>query len=404
MQIVIVSDYGHISGGAARVAIVSARALAEQGHQVSFVCAVGPVDPALRRPNVRVHHLNLRDVWTDRNSARAALRGIWNLAAARHLASLLTTFSRENTVVHFHQWTKAFSPSAIAAAARAQLRCVFTLHDYFLFCPNGLYFDRADARPCHRRPLSTSCLVAACDSRSRAHKAVRLARQVASDRILRETQVPLNLIHVSDFARDVARPFFPDSARHFVVPNPVTLPERPPAPVRDNDAFVFLGRFTAEKGVLVFADAARAAGVRAVLLGAGPELDCIRRTAPQAEILPWGTDSVVEQTLGRARALVFPSLWYETSGLTALEALSRGVPVVCSRTTGAADWIEDGANGFLVDLGNSAALQARLRRLRDDRDLAEVMGRCAYARYWRGTPTAARHAERLDECYRMILE
>ena len=80
-----------------------------------------------------------------------------------------------------------------------------------------------------------------------------------------------------------------------------------------------------------------------------------------------------------------------------------GVPVVCSRSTAAADWIEDGVNGFLVDPGDVATLTDRLERLRDDA-LAERMGRAAYERYWRSPPTTAAHAERLLACYRRILE
>jgi glycosyltransferase involved in cell wall biosynthesis len=100
---------------------------------------------------------------------------------------------------------------------------------------------------------------------------------------------------------------------------------------------------------------------------------------------------------------VFPSLWQETSGLAVLEALSKGVPVLCSRGTGAADWIEHGANGYLIETGDAAALQARLEQLRDDDDLAERMGRDAYERYWRDAPTVEKHAERLEACYRAIL-
>jgi glycosyltransferase involved in cell wall biosynthesis len=96
-------------------------------------------------------------------------------------------------------------------------------------------------------------------------------------------------------------------------------------------------------------------------------------------------------------------LWYETSGLVALEALAMGLPVICSRITAAADWIEDGVNGFLVDAGDIPALKGCLERLCDD-DVAERMGREAYERYWRSPPTTAAHAERLIACYRTILE
>jgi glycosyltransferase involved in cell wall biosynthesis len=404
MHIAIVSDYGHINGGAAKVAITSARALAERGQQVLFICAVDPIDPALDHPNIRVEHLGTCDVWTERNPLRAAVRGIWNASAARRVAYLLTTLDPGDSVVHFQQWTKALSPSVIGAVVRVHLRYVFTLHDYFLFCPNGLYFDHARRRTCHRRPLSPSCIVAGCDSKSRAHKVVRVLRQVATETVRGRSGVPLNLIHVSNSARDLARAFFPPDTRHFLVRSPSSLPKLPPVPVRENDTFVFIGRFTPEKAPVDFARAAKAAGIRATFLGAGPELERIRWANPEAEIQPWNGDGAVEALLRRARALVFPSIWQETSGLVVLEALSKGVPVICSHGTGAADWIENGANGFLVQPGDTAALSGYLERLHCNDTLAEQMGWNAYERYWQDAPTTSAYAEHLEACYRAILD
>jgi glycosyltransferase involved in cell wall biosynthesis len=402
LRIVIVSDYGSVNGGAAKIALASARALAERGHEVHFVCGTDPSDHALQHPDIHLHHLGQTDVWTEGNPLRAASRGIWNPAPARHLRHLLANFDSRDTVVHFHQWTKALSPSVIGAAAASGLSSAFTLHDYFLFCPNGIYFDHARRTPCQRRPLSVACLAAACDSRSRAHKAVRVIRQIGSNAALRRVAEPLNLVHVSASAREVARPHFPATARHFVVPNPSTMPKLEPVDVRANHAFVYIGRFTPEKGPAVLARAARAARVPAVFLGEGAEEPRLRAFNPDAELHSWGPDTAVESVLGRARALVFPSLWRETSGLTVLEALSKGVPVICSRRTGAADWVADGINGFLVEPGDVPGLRARIGQLAQDDDLAARLGEQAYMRYWQDAPTVPAHAEHLEAVYRRI--
>ena len=288
MHVAIVSDYGHVNGGASQAAITSAQALAERGCSVSFICGVEPIDPVLGQPNISVHHLDLDDVWTDRNPLRAAVHGIWNRRAAARLGAVLAALPEAETIVHFHQWTKALSPSAIGVVAEMRLRQVHTLHDYFAFCPNGTYFDHGRQQPCHRRPLSAGCMLAGCDTRSRAHKAVRVIRQAASNAALRRARQPLNSIHVSEFARAVALPFVPPNCRHFVVHNPITLAQVPPSPVRANSAFIYLGRFTPEKGAHVFAAAARAANVAAIFRGAGPEHERIRRANPEAQPLPWG--------------------------------------------------------------------------------------------------------------------
>src|SRR3546814_355534 len=70
----------------------------------------------------------------------------------------LATVDRRETVVHFHQWTKAFSPSVFAAVADRGIPAVVSMHDYFLACPNGAYFNFPRNAPCSLRPLSPACI------------------------------------------------------------------------------------------------------------------------------------------------------------------------------------------------------------------------------------------------------
>lgn len=57
--------------------------------------------------------------------------------------------------------------------------------------------------------------------------------------------------------------------------------------------------------------------------------------------------------------LVFPSLG-DGFGFVVLEALSFGLPVICSRNSVGEDIIQDGYNGFLVDAGDTAELAKRI--------------------------------------------
>jgi hypothetical protein len=74
-HVVVLSDYGHAAGGIAQVAIIAARALAQLGVQLIFVCGVAPISGDLIHAKIRVHHLGLEDVWQARNPVNAAARG-----------------------------------------------------------------------------------------------------------------------------------------------------------------------------------------------------------------------------------------------------------------------------------------------------------------------------------------
>lgn len=399
MRSVIVSDFGSVNGGAAKLAIESARGLAEAGVDVVFVCAIGPVSERLTHPKVAVEILGGQDVWAVGARWSAARQGIWNAAAGQFLADILAR-QPPGTMVHLHQWTKAFSPAAIAAAGESGLPVALTLHDYFAFCPTGGYFDFQRGKVCTRRPMSLSCIGAHCDRASYVHKLVRVARQWRSDEALRRLRDPL-FIHVSALAREVAEPFLPKGARHAVIENMMEVRQAPPSDVAQNEPAVFIGRLTEEKGVLPLAQAARAAGMSLRFVGEGePKIrDEIARLNPQAVVTGWVDHDAVLSELRGARCLVAPSLWYETGPLTVIEAMAQGVAPILPRTIGAAARVSDGISGLVLPEVTVEALSQALRRLADDR-LAASLGRGAHDSYWSDPPTLRRHVGQLLQAYR----
>lgn len=401
MRVVIVSDFGSVNGGATKVAIESAYGLAEAGVEVVFACAIGPISERLDHPLISVELYPGEEIWQVGSKIAAARQGIWNAPAHAFLTRLLARQPRGQTLVHLHQWTKAFSPAAIAAAGESGLPVAITMHDYFSFCPVGGYFDFKAGAPCQQTPMSVGCITANCDRASYIHKLVRVARQWRSDEAMRKLRAPL-FIHVSDFARRFAEPFLPKQARHAVVENMMEAQKRPPVDVARNRHALFLGRFTQEKAGDILAFAAREAGMPVRFVGEGPLAEEIARISPDADVRGWVPAERVFDEIAAARCLVLPSLWYEPGPLVIAEARSLGVPVVLARTTGPASWIEDGEDGILVDGGDREGLAGALARLLDD-NAAARMGAAAYRRYWDDPLTIQRHVERLIGAYRPVL-
>lgn len=402
MRVVIVCDPGHVDGGASKVAITSTRGLADAGIAVDYICASGPFAPELTHPHIRLHCLNMGSVWTQTNPVIAAAQGIWNGAAQKQLEVILSTLPRNDTVVHFHQWTKSFSPSVLAAPSRLGLPAVVSLHDYFLACPTGLYYRFPDATPCSLTPMSGACLASRCDSRNSLYKAVRVVRQVATAKALAEAGAALSILSVSPFAERVIESFIPRAHRRFMVRSPIDIAKRDAVPVVDNKQFVFVGRMTGEKGVRQFAAAARQSGLSATFVGDGPLLEEIQAMGGPIHCTGWLDKGGVDAMLRQARALVFPSTWYETGGLVVLEALARGIPVLVSRATAPADFVMDGVNGFVIDPHDGPALRARMQALMDDGQ-TERMGQQAYERYWADPQTLDVHVAHLRSVYQTVL-
>ena len=90
--------------------------------------------------------------------------------------------------------------------------------------------------------------------------------------------------------------------------------------------------------------------------------------------------------------------WYEPFGLTPLEGMACGRPVVGSAVGGLTFTIADGQTGLLVPPADPPALAAALRRLLVNHDLREKMGRAARARV-EAEFTWATVARRTEELY-----
>lgn len=397
MKVVIVSDFAVRNGGTAQVAIGSAIALAEAGVDVTYVHGTEGLERDLARSDVHCIGLNLESVW-DKGAMAAARQGVWNADAAARLATVLADFSLEETVVHVHQWTKALSPSIFSALAKLRFRTVVTMHDYFLVCPNGAYLNFSNLTPCDRRPMSMKCCLTSCDSRSFAHKVIRIARHMRTERALAQFET-LEVVHLNEFALGIARPFLPPNSRNYIVRNPISIRKEYRVEVERNSGFLFVGRFVPEKGCILAAEAARKAGLPITFIGAGPAEAKIRTANPNAEIRPWGDQEMVIRALRRVKALVFPSLWYETSGLVVGEAVAHGIPAIVSDKTGATDWIPDVEQTAILKVSPTVdALAEALVAVHCRTDLADLSRR-VYDAYWKRPASLDAHCAALTRLY-----
>lgn len=404
LEVVILNDYASTTGGSTAVAIASALGLAARGVRVTYFSCVGPVAPELRDvPNLEVVCLGQHEIAKDPNRLRALASGLRNPAAVAALRRVLAGKDPNRTLVHAHTWMKAMSPFALDVAPELGFPLVVTLHDFFISCPGGGFYDHAAGKVCHRAPLSAACLACNCDRRNYAQKLWRVARTALQNGALGLPSRVSAYLGVSEFSLNILRPHLPANVPAAVLRNPVDCVEEGPADVARNRAFLYIGRFVPEKGVLLLAEAARATGLPAVFVGDGELAPELRRLCPDARFTGWLKPGQIRAELRAARALVFPPTWYETLGLVAVEAASAGVPPIVSDGCAASDHIRDGETGLHFIHGSSDSLASRMRDLAANDALAARLGRAAYDWYWADPWTADRHVEDLLGHYHRVL-
>jgi len=404
LNIVVVNDFAYFNGGAAKIALGSAMALALLGHSVTVFTAVGPVAPELTdTPKIEVICLGQKEIVSNPNRGQAVVQGFWNFAAATRMRVLLASLDKNETIIHVHGWTKALSSSVVQAAISLGFRVVITLHDYFVACPAGTFYNHPQHAICHLRPMSAACISSNCDSRNYRHKLWRVGRQWVQNHLGHLAEDVQEYIAISTLGEEILKPLLPRSARIHRVNNFNDVAKLPKVDVETNQHFTFSGRLSAEKGPVLFAECARDSGVEALVIGDGPLRQQVENIAPEASYTGWLSHADGTAQLRRSRALVFPSLWYEMQGLVVAEAAAMGIPAIVPDTSAAREWVTDGITGFWFRGGDAKDLTAKMKSLNDNPSIAARMGDEAYSRYWRSPPTLDTHCEGLQKVYQTIL-
>ncbi|HEV7428640.1 MAG TPA: glycosyltransferase [Thermoanaerobaculia bacterium] len=102
-----------------------------------------------------------------------------------------------------------------------------------------------------------------------------------------------------------------------------------------------------------------AADRRLVVIGGGPLLDTLRaRGGPNVQFLGHVSRDVIIDHLGRARSLILPGV--EDFGITPLEAMALGTPVVALGTGGVRDSVLPGTTGIFFEDAAVHSLRAAL--------------------------------------------
>ena len=403
LTVVICVDHASVTGGQAKVAIDSALGLKAYGVRPILFAAAAPVDQRLLDAGIEVVCLDQHDLLGNPSRLVAAFQGTWNLQAERRLAELLSTLPKDNTIVHVHGWAKALSPSIARPIAASGLPAVYTIHEYFLFCPNGGFYNYQTNETCPLTPLSPACLATNCDSRNYARKLWRSARLAVAQKFARLPQIFSDFICISNYQQQIIAPYLPSGVRVHLVSNPIECQDLGPKENPASGDVIFVGRLSPEKGALLLAQASQRAGVSPVIIGDGPIKNELETNFPHMRFLGWQAPEQVQKLMRAARALAFPSLWYEGQPLTVLEAKAMGTPVIVSDICAGREEIEDGVSGLWFKSGDVDDLARALERLKDD-DFVARLSKAAYDNFWRDPLTLERHVRHIMVVYAAMLE
>ncbi|RCV47851.1 glycosyltransferase [Marinitenerispora sediminis] len=393
MRIAMVSEHaspiatlgGEDAGGQNVHVAELARALGTLGHEVTvYTRRTGRAQPDTIgfAPGVVVRHVGAGPARTLPKDALPRYMPRFGDVLAREWAGT------PPDVVHAHYWMSGVA--ALRAAEPLDIPVVLTLHA--LGTVKRRFQGEQDSSPAER--IATE--------RDIAHRsALIIATSAEERRELRSWRVPADRISVVPCGVDLER-FTPEGAAE---------------PRGERPRLLSLGRLVQRKGVETVIRALVAVPDAELVVAGGPgrseltgdpEAARLRRIAEQIGV----ADRV--RFVGRVARADVPALlrsadvainmpWYEPFGISTVEAMACGVPVIASSVGGHLDTVVNEVTGVLLPPREPALLAVRLRRLLADPVSKDSYGIAAAdraaARYsW---PLIARQTE---DRYRAVLE
>ncbi len=203
-------------------------------------------------------------------------------------------------------------------------------------------------------------------------------------RLDREVALADDLLALSSFQKNTFVAHGVDPRKIVVVPLGVDSDLFKPDP-RDSQSGIFrvlfVGQITQRKGLSYLLDGFKGASIpRSELLFAGKRVHASTwRTTPGFRHIDHRARWDLPDIYRSSDVFVLPSL-VEGFGLTALEAMASGLPVIVSEHSFGSDIVTDGLDGYVVPIRDGGAITERLRHLYENPDDRHAMGAAARQR------------------------
>jgi len=380
------------TGGSGIIATEIGCALARRGHQVHFICYDLPGRLELPSAGITFHRVPVPDYPLPH-------LGTYVLALASQLAEVSVSANLDLLHLHYaipHTTSAYLASQLLRESGHTPPRLITTLHGTDV---TQVGSDPA-LLPVHRFTLRHS-------------DGLTVPSEYLRQTVYAELGLPLSTpIEVignfvdSERFRPAAAPAqrWSELARVLQRPLAELAPEsvRPRVLIHSSN-FRPLKRL--EDVVRVFAGVVKVLPAILLLVGDGPErprIEALTRELGLGDLVHFlGLQRDFLTALQNSDLFLLCSTT-EGFGLSALEALSCGVPVVGSRVGGVPEVVLEGETGFLCPAGDVAAMTAAVLRLLQDDELHHRMSKSARARvqaHWQKDPAVSRY----EDYYRRVL-
>jgi len=282
-------------------------------------------------------------------------------------------------LVHFGH-LNYLSTNLVKITKERNLPTLFTLHDFWLFCPRGQLINRRDESLCNEIIINNcqSCLEEYLANESEPKLLINS----------RLSHIKQNLLPYVDFFIAPSR-FLLDKMVSFSIPKEKigyldygfnydyfkNFRKKKSTKIR----FGYIGRITTTKGLHLIIDAfnqIKNDNVELRIHGASSNLDYLKDRAKNPNIRFFGSydNWDIANVLSEIDILIVPSIWFENSPLVIHEAAMVKIPVITTNIGGMAEYVKHNINGLLFERNDILDLKAKIMDFVNNPDLIKQLG------------------------------
>ncbi len=381
MRIVHAHKYHYLRAGAERYMFELMHLQEQDGHQVAPFSMHYPKNIPSPWAKYFVSELETESGASGSIISKTA-RALWSTEAKKKFTKLLDDFRPD--IVHVHNIYTHISPSILSVCKKRHIPVVMSVHDYSLISANYSLWGGKGSLPIKNPGLhkvassrfikGSYTATLALEAIYRCQKALGLY-QNKINKFLANSEFTRQALIKNGYHEDQIEVFHPFLSAELI--------EREHHRKKKSvgKRIIYFGRLADYKGVQTLINAAKLLPKEGFqIVGAGPyesELRTLAEGQENIEFLGFIKGTELWEHIEQAKVVVAPSIWHEPFGLSALEAMSLGVPVVAAKSGGLAEIIEDGISGRLFKPGSPQALADALGEIIHNKSVLHSMGESA---------------------------
>jgi glycosyltransferase involved in cell wall biosynthesis len=282
---------------------------------------------------------------------------------------------KENNIdiVHIHNFFPILTPSVFKAAKDSGAKVIHTLHNYRIWCISGLLYrnNYGICEDCLKNNYSIAGILNKC-YRNSFIQSILAQKAFWFYKITKVFDNNIDYYFVlTSFQKDKLKSLGVNDNKILINPNSIDVPFNIK---KEKENYVYVGRLEQSKGIVELLRAWKQLDEKFVLviIGSGELEDTLKKEFKSKNIIFKGKCSREEtlENISRSKYLIQSSFLYETFGLTILEAMSFGVPVIGFDIGTRSNLIIDEVNGFLIKPENLKSTIERSYEYKNYQDLS----------------------------------